>query len=170
MRQASVLVGAAVFSLLLGACATPTAYQSADNGYGFADKQIDETHYRVEFRGNTLTDRQVVETYLLYRAAEVTLESGHDYFIVLDQDVDKKTHYTSTYDYPYGGPFPYRYYPYHWHYNMAYHQPVRTSEKFTAVAEIHVGKGPKPAGEPAAYDARSVIEHLKDDIVLPEEQ
>lgn len=154
-------------ALALGACATPTAYQSADDGYGFSEKKLEDEHYRVEFRGNSLTGREVVETYLLYRAAELTLESGNDYFVVVEQDVDKKTSYVSTYDYPYGPRFSYHYYPYYWHFEDRYQYEVNSSERFTAVAEIFVGKGDKPADNASAYDARSVIEHLEADIQRP---
>lgn len=169
MRNVKSLIGAGICAALLVGCGTPTAYQPADDGYGFEDKQLDGTHYRVEFRGNSLTDREVVETYLLYRAAQLTLEKGYDYFVMVDQDVDKKTSYVSNYDYPFGSRFYYRYYPYYWHYETRHRQPVQSSEKFTAVAEIFVGSGAKPADEPAAYDARSVMDHLGDEIVLPEE-
>jgi len=155
-------------ALVLSACTTPTAYQSAEDGYGFSEKKLENDHYRVEFRGNALTDREIVETYLLYRAAELTLETGNDYFVVVEQDVDKKTSYISTYDYPYGGRFRYNYYPYYWHFEDRYAQEIHASERFTAVAEIFVGKGDKPADDASAYDARSVIEHLEADILRPE--
>jgi hypothetical protein len=154
--------------LALAACGTPTAYQSAQDGYGFSEKKLEDEHYRVEFRGNSLTDREVVETYLLYRAAELTLESGNDYFVVVEQDVDKETSYIATHDYPFGGPFYYRYYPYYWYFDDPYGRDYEPSEKFTAVADIFVGKGPKPADNPSAYDARSVIKHLEGDIKRPE--
>jgi hypothetical protein len=45
---------------------------------------------------------------------------------------------------------------------------VRTSiEKFEATAEIVLSKGPKPANEPKAFDAKQVIENLGPKIVRP---
>ena len=68
-RSAGVLVSLLIGVGFVSGCSTPTAYQSADEGYGFTEKKTDDSHYRVEFRGNSLTDREVVETYLLYRLA-----------------------------------------------------------------------------------------------------
>jgi hypothetical protein len=167
-RSAGVLVSLLIGVGFVSGCSTPTAYQSADEGYGFTEKKTDDSHYRVEFRGNSLTDREVVETYLLYRLAEVTRDSGNDYFIILDQDTDKKTSYVSSNDYPFGAPFHYHYYPYYWHFEERYRQPIQSAEKFTAVAEIFVGPGDKPADNPNAYDARSVMEHLDKGIARPD--
>ncbi|MCR9194047.1 MAG: hypothetical protein NXH88_04895, partial [Hyphomonas sp.] len=57
----------------LGACATATPYQAALEGQkGYANQQIESNRWQISFAGNSLTDRQTVETYLLYRAAELT--------------------------------------------------------------------------------------------------
>ena len=61
----------------LAACVGPTAYQPREDRYGYADQQIDRTHYRVSFTGNSFTQRDMVENYLLYRAAELTVASGN---------------------------------------------------------------------------------------------
>ncbi len=77
---------------LLAACATATPYQqAAADRYGFSEQQIESNRVRITFRGNTLTDRETVETYLLYRAAEVTISGGHDYFIVATRETDERT-------------------------------------------------------------------------------
>jgi len=168
MRLRFIIAGFVTAGLLM-ACGGPTAYQATDDGYGYTEAKLESDHYRVEFRGNSLTDRKVVESYLLYRAAELTLETGNDYFVVVEQDIDKKTTYHSSSDYPFGGRFPYHYYPYSWyHPQHTSHETVRSSERFTAVAEIYVGKGAKPTDNPSAYDARSVIDHLEGSIQRPE--
>ena len=41
---------------------------------------------RISFSGNSLTDRDTVENYLLFRAAELTLQQNKDYFIIADRD------------------------------------------------------------------------------------
>src|SRR5262245_3439973 len=79
---------------LLAACATATPYQAAPPGsgpgaYGFSEQQIESNRVRITFRGNTVTDRETVETYLLYRAAEVTLAGGRDYFIVANRETEE---------------------------------------------------------------------------------
>ena len=52
--------------------------------------------YRVSFAGNNLTPREKVEDFLLYRAAEVTLDSGNDYFVLVDQDTERFTNFRTT--------------------------------------------------------------------------
>ena len=77
----------------LAACATPTPYQAAEDGrQGYAQTQIETNRFRVSFRGNSLTDRETTENYLLYRAAELTLESGYDYFTVVTRATDEDPH------------------------------------------------------------------------------
>ncbi len=44
---------------------------------------------------------------------------------------------------------------------------VRTVQKFEATAEIVLHKGPKPAGDPRAYDAREIMGSLGADIQRP---
>ncbi len=82
---------------LLTACATATPYQPAvSDRYGFEEQRIENNRVRITFRGNTLTDRETVETYLLYRAAEVTIQSGHDYFIVADRGTEEHSRLQSS--------------------------------------------------------------------------
>lgn len=76
--------------LLLGACATATPYQAALDGQrGYTDQQIESNRWRVGFSGNSLTDRETVETYLLYRAAELTDLQGYDHFRVVQRTTDE---------------------------------------------------------------------------------
>ena len=50
----------------------------------------------VTFAGNSVTDRDTVERYLLFRAAELTVQNGGDYFVFADREVDKKTRTYTT--------------------------------------------------------------------------
>jgi hypothetical protein len=84
----------ALAALALTACgATPYKPHGIDGGY--ADRQIDGNTYHVSFeaRGG-VSDRATVETYLLYRAAELTQQRGFDWFVLGsrsgDTDVDPK--------------------------------------------------------------------------------
>ena len=67
------LLLAAAAALSLAACATPTPYQPlVRNGTatgGYTETRISSDRFRVSFQGNTITDRETVERYLLYRAA-----------------------------------------------------------------------------------------------------
>jgi len=81
-------------ALVLTACATATPYQpaSAPGAFdGFSQTMIESDRARVTFGGNSITDRETVENYLLYRAAEVAVERGFDYFTLVERDTEEKT-------------------------------------------------------------------------------
>ena len=44
---------------------------------------------------------------------------------------------------------------------------INTVEKYEATAEIVMGKGPKPAGNVRAFDARAVMANIGPTVVLP---
>ena len=159
---------------LLSACATATPYQPAvTDRYGFEETRIETNRVRINFRGNTLTERETVETYLLYRAAELTLENGFDYFIVADRDTERESRLQGTYrprfayDYWYFSPrrgwSPF-YDPF-WDEPTSYREVTR----YEAVAEIAMFNGQKPANDPDAFDAREVQANLQGRVVRPPE-
>jgi hypothetical protein len=80
------LVRAGLVAVLIpvGGCAT--AYHRENITGGYADFRLDETTYRVRFKGNNYTSRAQVERFLLYRCAELTAQRGYDYFVLVDQD------------------------------------------------------------------------------------
>jgi len=65
----------------LAGCSTP--YQKSGLGGGYTDMALNENTYLVSFRGNGLTTAGTVRKYLLRRSAELTLQKGYDYFIIL---------------------------------------------------------------------------------------
>lgn len=168
-------LGAVTAALLLAGCATPTAYAPATRpgGQGYSELQIEPNRFRVTFNGNSLTSRETVERFLLVRAAQLTVERGYDYFEMAARDTEKKSR---TYvDRPfYGGPYGFwgpswRYYgPYGWRaWDPFWGDPffdrtidVRTINQYEATAEIVMGRGPKPANNPRAFDARAVLQNL----------
>ena len=83
--------------VVMGACATATPYQAALNGQkGYENQQIENNRWQISFAGNSLTERQTVETYLLYRAAELTSLEGYDYFRVIQRDTDEDRRIVAT--------------------------------------------------------------------------
>jgi hypothetical protein len=180
---------------LLGACATATPYQAAiGSERGFSEVRIEDNRYQVQFSGNSLTDRRTVETYLLYRAAELTKLNGYDHFRIVRRDTDASSRIVPVggaayvpywdyffVDYRYFGPRssyfrnPHRrYYPGPSYYNrFGYYDPFwggpvefREQTSYVASAEILMGKGPKPE-EPAFFDADQVIFNLTGEIARP---
>lgn len=189
-RQFMTFAAAAALCAGLAACATPTPYQPNLKGQatsgGYSEVRVEQNRFRVNFSGNSLTTRETVEGYLLFRAAELTVENGYDWFAVVERDTDKQSR---TYVEPdpfyrpwygaYGFWRPsWRYYGrgYGWRgWDPFWGDPfwadrvdVRTIERFEASAEIVMQKGPKPEADPKAFDARSVIENLKPRVQYPQ--
>jgi len=186
--RSAALVTAFGLALGLAACETATPYQPLTKGSsvagGFTDQGLDADHFRVTFEGNSLTSRETVETYLLYRAAELTVTQGFDWFEMVDRhtDRDKRT-YVDT-DPSFGPGYAWGYWRPYWSYYgsgfgwrgwdpfwggpfWADRVEVQTVQKFKAGAEIAVGHGPKPAGDPRAFDARAVMANLGPKILRP---
>lgn len=157
----AVVVGAL---LLLAACGSPTPYQPVFDGYGYTEQRLEPNRFRVTFSGNSLTGRQTVENYLLFRAAEVTLISGNDHFVVVERDTERSTTYYSDFYGPgvFGGFSTYRSGIGFGGFTTG---TTRSSDRYTAQAYIVVYPGPKPPDDPNAYDARAVMENLSSRIV-----
>ncbi len=85
VRAASI----ACLATALAACAaSPTPYQAVGDDGGYTDQQLESDRYRVKFEGNDATPRETVEDFALYRAAELTLQTGNDYFKVVSKEVE----------------------------------------------------------------------------------
>ncbi len=165
----ALLLGGAL--LALASCApNPTPYTPAmaNNGYGYGDQQIEQNRFRVTFNGNSDTPRQVVETYLLYRAAQITKAQGFDYFILADKDTEANTRYRSTFDdfHAFGGYHPY--YPHGWGYGggIGYSDSYPIT-RYQSYADIVMMKGRKPANDFRAFSADEVLGRLGGTIMAP---
>jgi hypothetical protein len=167
LTMRGVLAATAIALLCLGACETgPTPYQRAGaDTRGYSEMRIENDRYRITFRGNSSTSRDVVETYMLYRAAELTLQNGFDTFTVAHRETDKDVRLHSYGGY-YGGFWGYPYYgggywgPY-WgpYWGGGWGPSYDTSTRYEANIEILMGRA---AGENAAdvFDARQVTQNL----------
>jgi len=93
----SALIGASL--IVLSACATTTPYQEASKPGafdGYTQTIIENDRARVSFGGNSSTDRETVENYLLFRAAELAAERGFEYFTLVESDTESETRLRST--------------------------------------------------------------------------
>ncbi|MGF1457217.1 MAG: hypothetical protein ACFB6R_17800 [Alphaproteobacteria bacterium] len=161
---------AALGALALAACATATPYQPANNrGEGFAEFQLESNKFRVTFSGNTLTPLPTVENYLLYRAAEVTVNKGFDHFIVLEDKSEAMSTFRSFGTVIGGaeGRFFYGTRGFGGGFGTTT-ATTRERREYMAQAIIETGTGPKPADNPSAFNAREVLENLAPTIVRPE--
>lgn len=180
-------------TLLTASCGMESTYRPA-TGHGFersgySDRQIENNRFQISFSGNSYTSRDTVEKYLLFRAAELTVQRGYDYFVLADRNVDKSTR---TYATPgigggfgYGGGYGFGgYWGPSWRYrgrgfgwrswDPYFGDPffgngidVNTIDKYEANAEIVVGRGPKPNNNVRAFDAHDVVRNLGPTIVTP---
>ncbi|HOY77233.1 MAG TPA: hypothetical protein PLN33_05465 [Hyphomonadaceae bacterium] len=174
------LVAAAAITTALGlaACSSgPTPYQpGAGNQAGYSESRLENDRFRVSFKGNSLTNRETVENYLLFRAAELTMQNGYDIFTIVKRDTDKDSRIRSS-----GGPGPFmgsrwsytyfvpRYgwvrawdpYPYWWG-PQSYEEVTR----YEAFAEVVMSRGPK-GSDPNSFDARQVSQNLAGNIQRP---
>jgi hypothetical protein len=175
----------------LSGCVTPTPYQPLVKGTsaagGYSETRIEPDRWRVTFAGNTATKRETVETYLLFRAAELTLQNGYDWFSVDDRQTDTQARAYIQPD-PFYGPWygGFGYWRPAWRYRGAGFGPwgpwgpwyggpyygggvdVTTIQNFEASAEIMTHKGAKPVSDPRAFDAHAVVENLKPKILYPQ--
>jgi hypothetical protein len=188
-----LIAAAAAAVLALGACATATPYQPLQRGSatsgGYSEQQLEANRFQVSFSGNSVTDRRTVETYLLFRAAELTRQQGYDWFAIVDRQTDRNTQvYADPYFNTWGG---------YWGPSWRVFGPryggwsrwgywgggggwgpgwgggwgpggysLREVTRFEANAEIFMGRGPKP-NDSRSFDASDVIQRLGPTIVRP---
>ena len=165
-RAAGGLLGGALALLSLVACAAaPTPYRAAENGFGYRDQQLESNRYRVAFAGNSATPLESVQDYALYRAAELTVASGHDYFKVVDRSTDTRSSGA-------GGP----------RIGVGVGSGGGSglgvgissilggggfADDYTVTMDVLMFDGAKPAADAAAYDAREVLRRLEPTIQRP---
>ena len=181
----SGLSGAALaLALTLAGCETATPYQPlphpGSRAGGYSDQQIEPNRFRVTFSGNSMTSRSTVENYLLYRAAQLTVERGFDWFEMADRSTEKHSN-TYVTQQPFG-PGPWGYWGPLWRYRGPFGWrswdpfwgdpfwdrdiDVHTINRYEAMAEIVTGRGHKP-DRPRAFDARAVLANLGPTIQPP---
>jgi hypothetical protein len=180
-----IVTTAAILALggALAACETATPYQPLNAGSrtsgGYSDTKITADRWRVSFRGNTLTSRETVETYLLYRAADLTVAQGFDWFEPVDRHTDKKVEVDPAPGFYGGFGYGYGWRPYWRHYGFGYGWrgwdpywgdpffDTTVTQKFEASAEIVMGHGQRPEGDHRAMDAREVMTNLRPHVIPP---
>ncbi|MEM9705134.1 MAG: hypothetical protein AAF850_03555 [Pseudomonadota bacterium] len=156
---------------LVAACTTITPYGPAPRpgAAGYVDARLEQGKYRIAFEGNSSTDRATIENYVLYRAAELTIRDGYDYFIVVDQTADAERTFTTNGTAFGGGGFgrPGFFYGGAFGGFGQTNAVTRERQRFIIGAIIESRRGDKPADNPRAYDARQVIDNLGPMILPP---
>ncbi len=191
----AVVAALATSTLLVAGCATETRYRPATgqgfNRQGYSDRQIEPNRFLVSFAGNSVTSRDTVERYLFFRAAELTLQQGFDYFVMADRDTNLQSRTFSTPGI--GGPWGYGGFGGYWGPSWRYRGrgfgwrtwdpwlgggfgpwgnnfDVQTIDRYEASAEIVMRKGPIPRDNIRAFDARRVVDSVGPSVVLPDQR
>jgi hypothetical protein len=174
----------ALAAISLSACVTATPYQPMATGTaqsgGYSETKVEQDRWRITFTGNSLTSRDVVENYLLHRAAELTLAQGKDWFMTAERGLAKSVEKIILPD-PMMRSHMWRPtllvsrgvvigYAYPFMDDMAWRMrsEEQTLERYEAYSEIVLGTGPKPVNDPKAFDAKQVIENLGPKVIRPE--
>jgi hypothetical protein len=174
-RKSSTYAVAAGFAATLlsagiAGCTTPAVYapQTQRGGTGYTDERLAQNRFRVTFTGNTATPRVQVEDYLLYRAAQVTLDSGYVAFEFDARDTKAKTTYFSTFEgFPHDPFWPGYEFGWYWH-NWAFDDvQTRPVTRYEAYAEIIMLTADQAKSEPRALDAHDVMTRLGPRVLPP---
>lgn len=160
MRRCARGLEAMAIAAALAGCAVQqtTPYQPLNpDGTGYSEQRIEANRYRVTFTGNSLTAREEVENYMLFRIAELTLDSGYDYFILSNSDTEARTYYLqSMTGYNSADPFYGCFWP-HSAFSFGTSTPITN---YKAQAYVVMFKGSKPDSDINAFNAREVHERL----------
>lgn len=99
------VISLTTFVLLLAGCAT--AYQSQGFTGGFSETQLGENIFQVSFRGNGYTRSERASDFSLLRSAEVAIENGFKYFVIVESGKDStiSAHTTPTQSYTTGSAY-----------------------------------------------------------------
>lgn len=188
-RLATVTMAGLASALALAACSTATPYQPISSTRstqgGYFEERIAPDYWRVTFAGNSLTSRETVEGYLLYRAAELTLQQGNDWFEVVGRETERNVRdeirpsplYSPWWGYSSWRPrWSYYYRPMGWRsWDPYWGDPFfydefdrRQIERYVASAEIEMHRGRPGSEQRRVFDARDVISRLESQIKRPE--
>lgn len=148
--------------LTLSACATPTPYGKYGLLGGYTDARIDDNTFSISVDTNGFTSQQTTSMQALYRAAELTIENGFDYYFIASNATNSTStamampgsSISNTTINAYG--------------STAYARTNTTSIPIAAIPVVFPNstliiktfKGVKPEGATNAYDARTVIKYL----------
>ena len=136
--------------LAASACASPTPYQPAIDGYGYSDRALSENRVEVIFHGNMWTAQEDVERYLLYRAAEIAERESAPAFRVADQETKIEEIIVPD---PCHSPYYLTYFAY---------SITEVEEEFVARAEIELLRAPPVTPDAGIFETNTVLSDLAD--------
>jgi hypothetical protein len=174
MKSRAFAVALIALTGLAASCAA-NSYHAYEAGAGYSDERLSETNWRVSFTGSAVESQEVVEQQLLRRAAELTVQSGYDWFAPSAEGVQAEESVTVTGERPRletGANVEPVWRP-HWRRRSgsrwtdwdpqgatarapapAAPAPAMPDVHFAATSDITMGRAPAPAG---AFDARAIL-------------
>jgi hypothetical protein len=155
MKRIAVSV---LLPLAFAACSSaPTVYGPAatNSDVGYRQTKIEDDRYRVSFRANSDLKAPQVEDMALRRAAEIALENGREWFLVVNRftDLSSGSSGGSSTSVGFGGSSG--------SYGSSSGMGIGFSfgpdtRRYESTLEILLGSGAKPASADA-YEARAVL-------------
>lgn len=157
--------------LVLQSCAADYGPEETFGGItinGYKDALMDADTVIVTFDGNRSNSSHTLNSYVLYRAAEITIQNGYDHFIILSMSNSSMNVEVTSRGTTHFATIPPKVYPVV--YNSTKIESTRTTQSNTydptavnknhsITAVIKMFKG-NPRNFRNAYDARDVIAHL----------
>lgn len=138
---------ALIMAVLLCSCATK--YQRRGWSGGYSDQQLQKNIFRVSTDLNKFSSKDRAEDFTMYRACEVTLKNGYDYFIITDSE---NTTTTSI-----SGSSKSADYGYHRETTLSVGSAIKPGRMII----IKTFKGTKPKNNVNAYNARELMGYLE---------
>lgn len=94
MKLSTLLI--LIVTMITGCASKPDYRQAENGGFGYTETKLSDTQYRVHFKARG-SDKSKAMDYAMLRTAELTLQSGYDWFRVTDREtlVDKESVQTS---------------------------------------------------------------------------
>ena len=80
--------------IIISGCAT--AYKSDGLMGGYSSVKLDENVFQVAFRGNGYTSRERTSDFALLRCADIAIENGYKYFVIVDEQQYARTSFVTT--------------------------------------------------------------------------
>ena len=159
-RILRVAAPVAAVALALGACQTLAPYGPAAGPatQGWSQQPIESNRWRVSYRGHGRPE--MVSDYALLRSAELTLEQGHEWFVVEQSWIDAGHPGGARPNVSIGaGRSDYGRYSSSG-VGVGLGLNLGGGEATVVSMEIRMGHGPQPSGA-RAYDARDVVRNIR---------
>ena len=81
--------------ILMSGCA-PRYQKAGKFDYGYRDIKLQEDMFKISYDGNSYMSKRQAEDFATLRAAEVVLDNGYAYFVILESEIELKEELRTT--------------------------------------------------------------------------